>query len=412
MLTRRALIASTSALAAGCGFFDPPSEAPSTLQETELNWATRRSLGSFATAEDVMVALQEKEGNPFGPKLGRYQLTPRQLERSASFDDLEAQIESLQADLVTVGHVSARVLGERGALLPLDRFSGTDGSDFERNFYPAVLAQFRQGSLYALPVSVLLEMAYYDARYFAERGVPPMDSAWDWDDLVESALRLTQRDSGGSVTRWGLATQNIGLWWALWQNEADLLDPSTLQCRLREPAAVAALQFVHDLLHAHRVSPTLARLDLAKLFPPPAIFYSYPPVRPSSGSFRLAELPRGRVHATPVHGEIGIGIAARTEKPEAAYMALRGVVHAMQELVEVPAAKDAIARLAESRQDLRPEEVAAIQRSMDHSHPSAQDTAQLHTMYEITEAIVRGDDVATVANQACSLLREYQQTGG
>ena len=409
MFSRRMLLASTAALAAGCNFLNSPSEAPSLSLETELNWATRRSLGSSSSPKDVMDSLRRNDAYPYSPKQGKYQLTLRPLEGSSSFDDLQAQIENLEADLVTLGPVSAREMGERGVLLPLDRFSGADGSDFEREFFPAVLDQFRQGSLYALPVSALLEMAYFDVPYFAERGVPPMDSTWDWDDLVENASRLTQRGNDGKVTRWGLATQNIGLWWALWQNEADVLDPATLQCRLREPAAIEALQFVHDLLHAHWVSPPLIRLDLANLFPPPGIVYSYPPVSPGEGIYRLAELPQGRVHAAPVHGDLGIGIASRTEKPELAYTALRGVVHAMQELVELPAAKESIARLEEFRKDLRPEEVAAIQRSMEYSRPSAQDTAQLHTMYDLTESIVQGDDVATVVNQACSLLREYQQ---
>ena len=410
MFSRRTLLASSAALAAGCSFFNSPPKAPSLLQETELIWATRTSLSSFVSPNDVMVALQKDAGQHYGPIQGKYRLTPREIEGSSTLEDLAAKIESLNADLVTVGHVSARGLGERGVLLPLDRFGGAEGTEFEREFYPSVLDQFRQGSLYALPVSVLLEMAYYDAPYFAERGVPPIDSSWDWDSLVENALRLTIRDNDGTVTRWGLATQNIGLWWALWQNEADVLDLDSLQCRLREPAALEALQFVHGLLHAHRVSPPLIRLELAKLFPPPAIVYSYPPVRPGQGSYRLAELPRGKIQGAPVHGDIGIGIAVRTEKPEVAYRALRGVIHAMQEHVEVPAEKESIARLDEFRKDLQPGEVMAIQQSMAHSRSSAQKTSQLHAMSTMVDGILHGDDVATVVNQACSIVREYQES--
>ena len=36
----------------------------------------------------------------------------------------------------------------------------------------------------------------------------------------------------------------------------------TQQCRLPEPVAVEALQFVHDLLHKHRVSPLAEMRDL------------------------------------------------------------------------------------------------------------------------------------------------------
>ena len=64
-----------------------------------------------------------------------------------------AMLEDLEADLVTVGSYGAQALGERGVLLPLDRFSGTDGPDIEQEYYPNVLSQFRaNGALYALPV--------------------------------------------------------------------------------------------------------------------------------------------------------------------------------------------------------------------------------------------------------------------
>ena len=96
-------------------------------------------------------------------------------------------------------------------------------------------------------------MMYYDAGYFAVEGVLPVNSSWDWDDLVENAQKLTRRSENGTVARWGLATHMVGIWWALWQNGADVLNRETLQCRLQEPAAIEALHFFRDLLHIHRV---------------------------------------------------------------------------------------------------------------------------------------------------------------
>ena len=125
-----------------------------------------------------------------------------------------------------------------------------------------------RGALYALPVDARPLVAYYDADYFSLNELPPMDSSWDWDDLVESARKLTRRGTEGRVTRWGLAAHTNQLWWALWQNEAEAVDAQTLQCRLQEPAAIAALQFVRDLLHTHRVSPLAFSMDLHKSKPP------------------------------------------------------------------------------------------------------------------------------------------------
>ena len=81
-------------------------------------------------------------------------------------------------------------------------------------------------------------MMHYDATLFAAEGVPPMDSSWDWDDLVRTAELLVRRDEDGVIKRWGLAAHNYGIWWALWQNEAEVVDPASGECRLWDSAAI------------------------------------------------------------------------------------------------------------------------------------------------------------------------------
>ena len=227
-------------------------------------------------------------------------------------------------------HDEARALGERGALLPLDRFSG-DGSGLSGEYYSSVLDYYREkGALYALPVGADPLMLSYDADYFESMGVAPPDGSWDWDVLVENALRLTQREEDGTVTRWGLIAHNSrSVWWALWQNEAEVADALTSQCRLQEPAAVKALEYIWDLMHTHVVSPAAAGNDLDRfvygaLESPPAMIY-FPVLYLAIGAkYRRAELPRGKVQSTQVNPYPGIAIAAQTANPEAAYTALRG----------------------------------------------------------------------------------------
>ena len=100
--------------------------------------------------------------SPFGPTRGRYslKLPCNTIERYAgpySEPDTEQfrkpehlatwleelAVDEVGADLVTVWHDEARALGERGVLLPLNQFSGADGTDFEREFYSPVLDLFR-----------------------------------------------------------------------------------------------------------------------------------------------------------------------------------------------------------------------------------------------------------------------------
>lgn len=440
-LSRRTMLASTGALAAGCSFAEPPLDAPSVPQAVALNVAASTMLYlSFLDQFDedkpedrhrrAVAMLETDKENPYGPSRGRYSLTLRffgklypmpevsqtaEEQEAASLEVATALLEELEADLVIVPMHDAMLLGKHGLLLPLDRFSGRMGMDLEREFFPSVLSQFRRGgALYALPVGALPQMLHYDEGHFLVQGVPPVDGSWNWDDLVERAAKLTTYKEDGMVDRWGLIAHMDWVWWALWQNGAEAVDSDTLQCRLQEPAALEALQYLHDLIHTHRVSPPTIWRDLrSSRWPsPPAMLYDHFPLAPSG--YRTAALPQGKMHATPVRADFGIALTAQTKHPDAAYTALRGLTHALQNEVAIPASRAAAARLADIRTDLRPAEVAAIQHSLEHGRAEPQpikNVAQMIAMHEVMESLGRGDDVATMVISACSAVREYQQQG-
>ena len=439
MLSRRSLLASSAALAAGCSTLESAFSPPGLPKETEIDWAVFSGFISLYDPEGILnsdeivlqrglAALAEDKENPYGPQRGRYNITlrywkdwpepdPPPENREGVLQYFAELLDAFSADLVALPPFLARLLGEEGLVLPLDRFMGAEKSAIEASFFPSVLEPGRgAGGLYALPVGALPQMVTYDAVFFTKRGVRPPDGSWDWDDLVSNAVRLTQRDADGEVTRWGVVTHGGiigGIWWTLWQNAAGVLEPETMRCRLQEPDALEALQFFRDMLHTHRVSPAVSRGELYKLWtgvtPHFAMQYSTPALVPTTLDFPLAELPRGKVHAVPVSADLSIAIAARTGKAEAAYTALRGVVGVMQERVHVPAEREALARLGEFRKRLRPDEVTAIQRSMEHGHAMPQFGVQYAAMGSIMEGLVRGDDVATVVGTACARIGEHMQ---
>ena len=437
MLTRRTLIASTAVLAAGCGGLDIPFPELGAPKVTPLTWVSR-SIAELNTGPGI-ASFEEKlrrmernladdDESPFGPARGRYSLALQYDERYAGpYSDpdteqfrkpehLAAWLEEVEVDLVTLWPEEARALGERGVLLPLDRFGGVEGSDIEREFFSPQLDAFREnGALYALPVGAHPLMLSYDVEYFAQVGVAPPDSSWDWDDLVENALKLTLREENGTVTRWGLAAHMGNLWWVLWQNEAVMVDALTSQCRLQEPAAIEALEFFRELIHTHRVSPAAFSTDLSGIIDdpkgaPPAMLYNTAYRGYSRLNYRWAELPRGKVQSTQVRTDPGIAIVAQTAKPEVAYRALRGLLKTMQSYVGVPSEREAVARLGQFRSELRPEEVAAIQQSMEYGRAEPDDAARRRAIYYMAEALVRGDSVASAVNLGCSILYENQRT--
>ena len=450
MLPRRALMAGAAALGVGCGPLRSILSPPQVPKKTQLTWVSLGFSGLYEPAVRVqdplaklkraVAALEEDTDNPNGPARGNYSVTPyllefRQLD-STSWSNLVTRLSELKVDLLSLHAPLVRALAElaekeQRVLLPLDRFVGADGPLLSQEFYPYLLNPFRfNGSLYALPVDALPLMLYYDARYFAAAGAPPVDGNWDWDSLVQSAAQLTRRDEDGVTRRWGLEAHRYGLWWALWQNNAVVHDPESGECRLREPAAIEALQFYRDLLHDHRVSPPVAGKDVDKLYNVssdswPAMIYS-PQQDMWSGDYRWAALPAGKTHSVPVYTDMSIAITDWTESTEAAYTALKGLVGIMQQYVSVPAKIEAVARLGEFRRNLRPPEVAAVQDSMQHGRVLPQGVPtndgmpalmqaliQGEAAFQLTreaaprmemvvDALVRGDDVTTIASQVCA----------
>ncbi len=425
MLTRRTLMATSAGLAAGCSSLKSSFSPPALPKAVELTWGARNfsalsGRGPERTNPQTRIvqiasALEEDTENPNGPLKGRYALTPKYIRmedvepQPKSLDEYLAWFGSLEVDLITVGPRLAQILGERGIILPLDPLIAADEPGLAEAFFPYLLDDLRSDEgLFALPVDANPVMLLYHPAYFAERGVPLAHENWDWDDLKESAIKLTQRDEEGEVQRWGLTLKSFGYWWALWQNEADVADPRTLGCLLQEPAAAEALQFCHDLIHKHRVAPPVTHRDPLHLLPSwsgrfPAMEYSAYQGRWSL-DYSWAVIPQGKVRSVPVLGEMGIAIMARTENTEAAYTALKGLVNVMQRFVPVPAQKEAVARLGDYRKTILPEEIAAIQSSMEHGRGMPLDQAVRGAMRAIEEGIVRGDDVVTVINAACSLV--------
>ena len=425
MLSRRALIASAAALAAGCSSLESSFSVPSLLKAVELTWGSFGFSGLLvpdlggrdpeARLQEFVVALEEDTVDPNSPAKGRYTLNARFIRsedidpQPQDIDDVLAWFGDLEVDLLSVSPFLAQMLGERGIIEPLDPLIAADEPGLVEAFYPYLLDHLRSDEgLFGLPVNAMPLMLHYDPAYFAEAGVPPVDESWDWDDVAASAIRLTQRDEEDQVQRWGLALMSYGYWWALWQNEADLADPSTLRCLLQEPNAIEALQLCRDLIHTHRVAPPVTSSDSWRLFDSPSgkwpamMYGGYQDF--SSSEYRWTAIPQGKVRSVPVAGEMGIAVMARTENTEAAFTALKGIVNTMQRFVPVPAQEEAVARLGDYRKTLHPEEIAAIQHSMAHGRGLPLDQKMRDAMRAIEEGIVRGDDVLTVVNEACALV--------
>jgi multiple sugar transport system substrate-binding protein len=151
-------------------------------------------------------------------------------------------------------------LARASKLEDLSPYLGAAGSGLaEGEFFPSAIGAFKfDGRLLALPRDIApVSCVFYNKRLFDEAGLPYPRDDWDWEGLRAAALKLTQRDKDGRVSRWGFADDwNLVDAWILAGGGAPLDDDAApKRFSFAEPAALAGIQFRHRLLHQDQVMP-------------------------------------------------------------------------------------------------------------------------------------------------------------
>jgi ABC-type glycerol-3-phosphate transport system substrate-binding protein len=153
----------------------------------------------------------------------------------------------------------------RGVFIDLKPYVDRD-PHFELNdFFPAIVDRFTyEGKLYAIPRDVApFACVFYNKDLFDAAGLPYPKDDWTWDDLLETAKKLTKRGGTGRITQYGIygwAWQNF-----IYGNGGALVDnvKAPTKTLLDDPKSVEGLQFYSDLINKHQVMP--APLALANL---------------------------------------------------------------------------------------------------------------------------------------------------
>lgn len=135
--------------------------------------------------------------------------------------------------------------------------SASQGIDPE-SFYPAcwLEAEYGQGDArraYAIPNRTDVRALYYNTDLLERAGLvdgsgrakPP----GDWDELREYAIRLTEYDEDGRMTRLGFAPNYGNSWLYLygWLNGGRFMSEDGQTCTLNDPRIVEALAYMVDV---------------------------------------------------------------------------------------------------------------------------------------------------------------------
>jgi ABC-type glycerol-3-phosphate transport system substrate-binding protein len=170
------------------------------------------------------------------------------------FDGLEPKILTSLAtqtapDVARVDVSFLPKIAIRGALQPLDDYGvGSIKSEIR----PVALSScIVDGKTYGLPDQVNGLCLFYNAGLFKAAGLDPQDPPDTWEEFVDYAKKLTDKDKGV----FGFGMRN-SLWWSLpfiYSFGGDLLSPDMTRCALADEPAVAGFQFKVDLYSKYGV---------------------------------------------------------------------------------------------------------------------------------------------------------------
>lgn len=115
-------------------------------------------------------------------------------------------------------------------------------------------------NMYAMPENFQTFAIYYNQDLFDAAGIEYPTETWTWDQAVEAAMALTQRE-GDRVNQWGMNLGNLAVWWGLqtlsWAKDDAFFDKQLEPTKFQfsNPANVETLDFARSLVNDHLVAP-------------------------------------------------------------------------------------------------------------------------------------------------------------
>lgn len=172
---------------------------------------------------------------------------------------------------------------------------------------------------------------FYDRDRFSRTGISDPDPSWSWEQMLDIARRLTDRDADA----WGLSIDPIAAFplpW-IWGAGADDVDRGGSQPQWGTAAVKDALRWVHALRHVHRVAPPAGvHAGIDALARGRVALWSgcaddeFALRRAGMARFGFATQPRGRVaQAAAWHPDM-VAIGARAPSPDDAWEFLQYLV--------------------------------------------------------------------------------------
>ena len=131
------------------------------------------------------------------------------------------------------------------------------GINIRKDIWPSVYPTITyEGRVYGFPTNVAVDALWYNKEIFDRAGIPYPRGPWTWEEFIPLAQRLTLRDPDGRVRQFGFLCD----WWNwqqfVYQWGGRLYSENGTRCTIDSPQAIAAVQFMQDLIYRYRVMPS------------------------------------------------------------------------------------------------------------------------------------------------------------
>lgn len=199
-------------------------------------------------------------------------------------------------------------------MLPIDKYVSAAQL---RDYFPASLEEFRRnGKLYGLPRESSTLVLFYRTDWFDQAGVPYPNEAWNWDNLLDAAKKLTRRES--AKVQWGLSAPigNDAHLTLLWQNGGRFLDEARRKSLLSSPESIETAEWIWRLMYELEVAPprSVSLTDAAMMY---NIRGVVPTLNAAGIPWATTLVPSGRARYNRL-ASAGHSVHAATKHPEAA----------------------------------------------------------------------------------------------
>ena len=245
--------------------------------------------------------------------------------------------------------------------------------------------QLQRGSLYCLPKDVGPRAMFYNKTLLKARGIPFPDPLrpMTWEQAIELWKKLSYREDG--VVHFGISAFDYET--AVWSNGGEILSPDARTWVLDSPRSVEAVQWVADLGLVHGVAPTQGKagagVSSSQLFESQLAAmhiegrWLVPRFRTLDFDWDVAPIPVPREGMQPItwSGSVGLGISAKTDRPDEAFRLLEFLAGPTgQELLtttglQVPNQKSLAETDVYRQPGQAPEHPEVFLRSLENSRP-------------------------------------------